>query len=54
MEAGATIARIADGNFRLVDELLRQAKRIMEINQPKHHTREAVKAARECLVIGSS
>ncbi|MCY1157027.1 MAG: ATP-binding protein [Citricoccus sp.] len=48
----ATIARITGGNFRLVDRLLTQIKRILDINQLVIVTPEVVEAAREALLIG--
>jgi DNA transposition AAA+ family ATPase len=52
-EAIATFTRITQGNFRLIDRLLKQTMRVMEVNQLSSITKEAVEAARECLVIGS-
>lgn len=52
-EAIATIARITNGNFRLLNRLFRQIKRIIEINNLNCITAEVVEAARECLVIGT-
>ncbi|MFI7493649.1 AAA family ATPase [Kocuria sp. M4R2S49] len=48
----ATIARITGGNFRLVDRLLTQIQRILEINQLTTVTPEVVEAARDALLIG--
>jgi len=50
--AVATIIRITGGNFRLLQRLLSQIERVMEINQLHCVTKEVVDAARELLVIG--
>lgn len=51
-EAIATVARITNGNFRLVNRLFAQIKRILEINNLTTITREVIETARESLVIG--
>jgi len=52
-EAIATFARITQGNFRLIDRLLKQTIRIMTLNQLSSVTKETIEAARECLIIGN-
>lgn len=46
-EAIATIARITNGNFRLVHRLFSQIKRIVKINQLSSINKEVVEAARK-------
>lgn len=53
-ETISTVVRITGGNFRLINRLLSQTERILEINQLSTVTRQAVETARESLVIGQS
>jgi hypothetical protein len=50
----ALIIRITGGNFRLLNRLLTQTQRILEINSLREVTKAAVAAARESLVIGQA
>jgi DNA transposition AAA+ family ATPase len=51
-EALAAIARITDGNFRLVQRLFSQIERVLEINRLQTITAEVVETARDSLVFG--
>jgi DNA transposition AAA+ family ATPase len=51
-EAVAAVARITNGNVRLVHRLFAQITRILDINQLTSVTSEVVQAARDALVIG--
>ena len=53
-QAIASIARITDGNFRLLHRLFVQIERILKINDLSLVTDEVVEAARSTLVIGAT
>lgn len=53
-ETVAAIIRIRGGNFRLLNRLLTQMERILEINALQEVNKAVVEAARESLIIGQS
>jgi DNA transposition AAA+ family ATPase len=52
VEAMNAAIRITQGNFRLIERLFSQIRRVLEINNVDRITLEVVEAARNCLVIG--
>ena len=52
--AAVSIIRITGGTFRLLNRLLTQVERILEINALPSVTKPVVEAARENRVIGQS
>lgn len=52
-EAANTIIRIICGNFRLIDGLMSQIARVLDINQLDAITTEVVRTARETLFVGA-
>lgn len=52
-EAISAIILCTNGNFRLMNRLLKQAKRIMKVNNFAILTKEIIEAARSCLLIGA-
>lgn len=52
VEALAAVIRITAGNFRLLERLLAQMRRLMALNHLDTVTVDVVQAARDCLVIG--
>ena len=53
-ESVTTITRITNGNFRLLQRLLSQVERVLQINELRFITKEVVETARELLIIGPS
>ncbi len=53
VESVLTIVRITGGNFRLIERLMTQVLRVMDINQLDTITPDVVEAARETLVVGT-
>jgi len=51
-EVISSIVRITNGNFRLINRLIKQSLRIMRVNYMTTITKEIVDAARSCLLIG--
>jgi DNA transposition AAA+ family ATPase len=52
-DAALTITRITGGNFRLIERLMTQVLRVMNINQLDDITPDVIEAARETLVVGT-
>lgn len=53
VEAANAITVITGGNFRLIERLMTQIARVIEINHLDHIALDIVHAARQMLVIGA-
>ncbi len=53
-ETVAVIIGITGGNFRLLNRMLTQIERILDINSLQQVTKAVVEVARESLVIGAA
>lgn len=53
-EAMRTIMRMAGGNFRLIQRLLSQIERVLDINNLTDITKEVIETARKSLIIGET
>ena len=53
-EAVISIVKATNGNFRLINRLFSQIKRILSINKLDKISKDVVEAACDCLVIGVS
>ncbi|HEY5151669.1 MAG TPA: AAA family ATPase [Mycobacterium sp.] len=53
IDAVNTITRITGGNFRLIERLMSQVARVLDINQLDTITTDVVQATRETLVVGA-
>ncbi len=51
-EVVSAIIRMTNGNFRLINRVIKQSMRIMKVNSMLTMTKEIVEAARSCLLIG--
>ncbi len=54
VETVSAIIRITDGNFRLIERLMSQVARVMEINQFDTLDPDVIHAARQMLVVGTN
>ena len=53
-EAANAVIRITGGNFRLIERLMTQIARVIDINELDHISPDVVHAARQMLVIGTN
>ena len=53
-EAMRTIMRMTGGNFRLIQRLLSQIERVLDINDLANITKEVIETARKSLIIGET
>ena len=54
VETISAIIRITGGNFRLIERLMTQVARVMEINQLDTLDPDVIHAARQMLVVGTN
>ena len=54
VETVSAIIRITGGNFRLIERLMSQVARVMEINQLDTLDPDVIHAARQVLVVGTN
>jgi hypothetical protein len=54
VETVSAVVRITGGNFRLIERLMTQVARVMDINQLDALDPDVVHAARQMLVVGAA